>query len=780
MAVPAGPTEQRYVGNGVTTIYTVPFLVIQASDLAVYIDGVKLTSGYTQTGVGNPTSSVTFSIAPANLSQILFALEVPFERLNDYQENGDFLAKTVNNDYDRIWQALKQLLRYSDRSLRLGQFDVDGQGWYRAKGNGIRDLHDPVEDQDAATRGWTDAFVADLISQVSGPINNANNVFYQFPDGTSHVVQDLAGANGAAGVGFGGSNVSVALGRIIRPEQFPVAGPVGVGNAVADTAAWQAAANALQSGGKFKAEGNYLINGQVIFPFRTDCHVQLKGSTITQQLNFSKTLRFTEHLGLEVTGGKMFGRGGAAGEYNGASSSYNGVAAMYFDGGDDITVDGLRAKDHAGGCVVMMGVRTKLVKNCIIQGIGYPYIDPVGQGNQGNGSDFGIMCQPKDNSLGWIYEDRFENNRIWNTAFGIQTVQTSVCEIIGNRIGPILGQHGIYGIENDGFKVIGNTFTKCFQGGVKTQFENYSGFNIGPLWVSGTSYTVGQKVRFSSILWICTVANSDVVFTSSKWVVDPLTFRKGTMIHDNTFEGNGYDILVVSSSLSDGREIYNRSASIKSNVSRDCVNNSISIDRCVDVDISDNDIDTCIYGIFGRDLSGRIANNTVRSPSKNACATSLYSDMVFDNNNFINAGLSGTGDDSRAAVLIYAPTAAGIPSQSANPRVFWRNNGLKWPSGDALGNYLVFDADTRNRWYIEGTYGTTTAKKFRIDGQVVYQFRNHFAANGYLNTAQNEPAYTVTNGSTLRAFDPTTVTTAQLGNVVGTLINDQKAKNIFK
>lgn len=598
--------------------------------------------------------------------------------------------------------------------------------------------------------------------------------------GDATLRQALAGENGTDNIGLRGGTVTTAFGKVIRPEQFPVAGAVGVGNAAADTAAWQAAANALQNGGKFKAEGDYLINGQITFPFRTDCHVQLKGSTITQQLNFSKTLRFTEHLGLEVTGGKMFGRGGAAGEYNGASSSYNGVAALYFDGGDDITVDGLRSKYHAGGCVVMMGVRTKLVKNCIIQGIGAPYIDPVGQGNQGNGSDFGIMCQPKDNSLGWIYEDRFENNRIWNTAFGIQSVQTSICELLGNRIGPCLGQHGFYGIENDGLKVIGNTFTKCFQGGVKTQFENYSGFNIGPLWVSGTSYTVGQKVRFSSILWICQVANSDAVFTSAKWLVDPLTFRKGTVIHSNTFEGNGYDILIVSSSLSDGREIYNRGASIKGNVSRDCVNNSISIDRCVDVDISDNDIDTCIYGIFGRDLSGRIANNTIRSASKNACATSLYGDMEFDDNNFINAGLSGTGDDSRAAVLIYAPTAAGIPSQLANPVVYFRNNGLKWPTSDALGNYLVFDADTRNRWRIEGTYGTTTTKKFRIDGQVIYQFRNHFSANGYLNTAQNEPAYVGSNVSTLRTFDASTITTAQLASVVGTMLNDQKTKNLVK
>lgn len=192
MAVPAGPTEVRYAGNGVTTLFAVPFLVIQAADLAVYVNGVRLTSGYTQAGVGNPTSTVTFAVAPAALSQILFQLDVPFERLNDYQENGDFLATTVNRDFDRIWQALKQLFRYAGRALTLGQFDVDGQGWYRAKGNGIRDLRDPVENQDAATKRSVELYVGSILQTGQGPVNNAANVLFVKPDMTVGVVQDMS------------------------------------------------------------------------------------------------------------------------------------------------------------------------------------------------------------------------------------------------------------------------------------------------------------------------------------------------------------------------------------------------------------------------------------------------------------------------------------------------------------------------------------------------------------------------------------------------------------
>ncbi|NNB48884.1 hypothetical protein [Pseudomonas fragi] len=207
MAVPEGPTDKRYTGNGVTKIFTIPFLLLAATDLDVYIDGIEISSGFAITNVGNPTSTITFTVAPVDQADIYLQLNVPFERLNDYQENGDFLSSTVNRDFDRIWQALKQLFRWSTRSLRLGNFDVDGAGWYRAKGNGIRDLKDPVDPQDAVTRKWSLVFLGDLISAIQGPINNALNIFYRAPDLTAHVVQDLSGADGASLIGDGTGSV---------------------------------------------------------------------------------------------------------------------------------------------------------------------------------------------------------------------------------------------------------------------------------------------------------------------------------------------------------------------------------------------------------------------------------------------------------------------------------------------------------------------------------------------------------------------------------------------
>lgn len=211
MAVPEGPTDKRYIGNGVSQVFTIPFLLLAAADLDVFIDGVEISSGFAITDVGNPTSTLTFAQAPSDQTDIYLQLNVPFERLNDYQENGDFLSFTVNRDFDRIWQALKQLLRWSTRSLRLGNFDADGSGWYRAKENGIRNLRDPIDPQDAATKNWAQSYLAEIIGTGQGAVNSAANVLYVTPQGNVRTVQELSGPDGATMLGWKNTSLMTGL-----------------------------------------------------------------------------------------------------------------------------------------------------------------------------------------------------------------------------------------------------------------------------------------------------------------------------------------------------------------------------------------------------------------------------------------------------------------------------------------------------------------------------------------------------------------------------------------
>lgn len=124
MAVQEGPSFKRYAANGIATAYSIPFLLLSADDLVVTLDGVTVTSGITLTGIGDPTSTATFDVAPSG--DLLFLLVIPFQRLADYQLNGDFLASTVNNDLDRIWLALKELRRDDQRALSVDPLEPEG------------------------------------------------------------------------------------------------------------------------------------------------------------------------------------------------------------------------------------------------------------------------------------------------------------------------------------------------------------------------------------------------------------------------------------------------------------------------------------------------------------------------------------------------------------------------------------------------------------------------------------------------------------------------------
>lgn len=125
MSVTAGPTFKRYAANGVATVYSIPFLVLDAVDLLITLNGVTVTSGFTLSGVGtNPTASCTFAVAPTG--DLLFQQVVTFQRLSDYQNNGDLLSETVNRDLDRLWLAIKQISRDIGRAITVSTLELDG------------------------------------------------------------------------------------------------------------------------------------------------------------------------------------------------------------------------------------------------------------------------------------------------------------------------------------------------------------------------------------------------------------------------------------------------------------------------------------------------------------------------------------------------------------------------------------------------------------------------------------------------------------------------------
>jgi hypothetical protein len=120
MTVPVQNPFTSSIGNGVTTVFPYSFMIADEDDLKVVVDDVVQTTGYTVSGVGNPLGGdVTFAVAPANDLKVLRYLDPILWREIDYQQFGDFLADTVNLDFDKVWLALQALQQNFKRSLKL-------------------------------------------------------------------------------------------------------------------------------------------------------------------------------------------------------------------------------------------------------------------------------------------------------------------------------------------------------------------------------------------------------------------------------------------------------------------------------------------------------------------------------------------------------------------------------------------------------------------------------------------------------------------------------------
>jgi hypothetical protein len=116
------------LANGVTTVFPYAFTVLEATDLVVtgtlagvvttYTEGVH----YNVSGLGTPSGSATFLVAPANGTVITLYRFSVLERDTDYQDNGDLPADTLNLDIDRVWLALQELIlgaRGSPSAIRV-------------------------------------------------------------------------------------------------------------------------------------------------------------------------------------------------------------------------------------------------------------------------------------------------------------------------------------------------------------------------------------------------------------------------------------------------------------------------------------------------------------------------------------------------------------------------------------------------------------------------------------------------------------------------------------
>ena len=118
--------RNQYTSAASQTAFTYAFPIFADADIKVYVGSTlkTLTTDYTVSGAGDDNGgTVTFVTGQTSGDIITLYRDMPVQRTSDYQTNGDFLADTVNDDFDKLAMMIQQVeYDLNSRTLRFGQF----------------------------------------------------------------------------------------------------------------------------------------------------------------------------------------------------------------------------------------------------------------------------------------------------------------------------------------------------------------------------------------------------------------------------------------------------------------------------------------------------------------------------------------------------------------------------------------------------------------------------------------------------------------------------------
>ena len=116
----------QYTGDGAQTVFTYPFPIFAEADIEAFEDATldTITTHYTVAGAGDSSGgTVTFVSAPLSGVVVTLRRNMAIERTSDFQESGEFRAKVINDELDKLTATQQQIETDQDRSLRLGPTD---------------------------------------------------------------------------------------------------------------------------------------------------------------------------------------------------------------------------------------------------------------------------------------------------------------------------------------------------------------------------------------------------------------------------------------------------------------------------------------------------------------------------------------------------------------------------------------------------------------------------------------------------------------------------------
>ena len=170
MTVSTQVSRNEYTGNGATTQYDFTFrildkshLLVQTLDTSESIVTLTLGTDYTVTGVNryNGGKVVLTSALPAGY-KISIERSTPVTQEASIRNQGGFFPEIHEDAFDKLTMLVQQAYGWwSGLSLRKPSWLAN---YYDALNNRIRNLRDPSQAQDAATKGYADNLYQGAIS----------------------------------------------------------------------------------------------------------------------------------------------------------------------------------------------------------------------------------------------------------------------------------------------------------------------------------------------------------------------------------------------------------------------------------------------------------------------------------------------------------------------------------------------------------------------------------------------------------------------------------------
>lgn len=170
MTVSTVVDHNDYTGNGVTTSFPYTFRIFKKTDLSVSVVDLNenitvlvLDTDYTVTNAGGYNGGSVVLTAPlTNGWQISIARELEPTQETDLRNQGKFFAEVHEDAFDKLTMLIQQVSSMFRLALRKPSSIAN---WYDALNNYIRNLRDPRDPQDAATKNYVDTLASGNFSR---------------------------------------------------------------------------------------------------------------------------------------------------------------------------------------------------------------------------------------------------------------------------------------------------------------------------------------------------------------------------------------------------------------------------------------------------------------------------------------------------------------------------------------------------------------------------------------------------------------------------------------